>query len=118
VRLSEAIRLGSMLHQQAFGALRILRFDGKTATCVLGAAEDAVGQRWSLQWPVHPSYEAKCPDCVAKHIHVRADREMKVTPAHLNDVHHWTRERIADWVEQIENDWLATHDQTREFVTL
>jgi hypothetical protein len=97
MRPSEAIRLGSMLHPQGFKAYeQTRRINGQlvTQTCAIGAGLAA-----------DPSFDevglagiapVRCPEC--------ADRG--TVPAiiiHLNDDHRWTRERIADWLEPIEN---------------
>lgn len=95
MRLSEAIRLGAAMKPQAFGEMH--QFGG---TCARGSALDAIGlldvtatpeaqlyawfdtewAKWSIKKP------ASCP-------------VSGVLTYCLNDTHHWTRERIADWVE-------------------
>lgn len=103
MKLSEAIRLGAMLKPQAFGKLS----DG-VGTCALGAAEDAVGMSWFAAWPLqHPAFTAGCPAC--KYVPDVIDQ---ATPAHLNDVHRWTREQIADWVESIEPSTEGDNERT------
>jgi hypothetical protein len=122
IKLSEAIRLGAMLGPQCFSRL----FDESGGSCAIGAAIEAVGQankgRWlpvgrywneddlvfydaarahilAYQVPIHwkPVFEAieqvQCP--------VGCGREASIP--HLNNLHRWTREQIADWVERIEN---------------
>lgn len=101
MRLSEAIRLGAMNKPQVFGAL--IRDGG---TCALGAAYDAVGLLIGENADV-PCLGAEmfpllntasdCPDCYF----VRNEFTGFVI-THLNDLHQWTRERIADWVETLE----------------
>lgn len=103
---ADAIRLGSMLHPQCYGQFiaTITNPDGTitvTGTCALGAAAVALGEG---TWPTD-SYEtfkcwhselfarAKCPIC-------RMTNTRKHLVMHLNDRHRWTRERIADWVDQ------------------
>lgn len=101
--LSEAIRLGSMLHPQAFGKLWCERRDGlfgpyiRESTCALGAAFEAVGgyeARDFTPWSLF-SVSAACPQCG-----VEATVSNQIT--HLNDDHRWTRERIADFIEELE----------------
>lgn len=99
MKLSEAIRLGAMVSAQGFGGL------STGGRCALGAAADAIGiedwvngalDYWQLrqQWPVLNA-SACCPECF--------DGEMALSVVwHLNDQHRWTRERIADWVETLE----------------
>lgn len=96
MRLSDAIRLGSMLHPQGFGKLAVLDLHGQIlATCALGAAVQAGYVRGSLLVAV-----ASCPVCDG----VAQGRQL-IT--HLNDAHHWTREAIADWVESLESAQAA-----------
>jgi hypothetical protein len=94
MKLSEAIRLGALLHPQCFGTL--YQIDGPeedaaiVASCALGAAEQA-GYRW---WAAYGDRRSQpCPDGCALH------SAMAGMIQHLNDKHRWTRERIADWVE-------------------
>lgn len=106
MRLSEAIRLGSMMKPQAFG-----NFYGpeRESSCALGAAFDACGMEvfgpdtkfdgpFGLEY-FEDEYEIiACPVCgIAEW----------PTIGHLNDFHRWTREAIADWVETIENAQAA-----------
>jgi hypothetical protein len=97
MRLSEAMRLGAMLKPQGFRALIGLR--GRT--CALGAALDAIGcldlgtipPMW--YWAVECI--GFCPACRRPH-----RRDVVALIAHLNDRHHWTRERIAELIATIE----------------
>ena len=98
MKLSEAIRLGSMLDPQGFGTYSTVR-NGRTATCALGAASKAMfgdADTFALAHiPILDEY-AQCPQCFT------IDRVFEISADHLNDTHRWTRERIADWVETIE----------------
>lgn len=101
MKLSEAIRLGSMLHPQNFGSgrrYRNMRGQFSTpahgmvdATCALMAADEA--GYWNIFANEH--CETVCPVCA----YANALPQMI---AHLNDEHRWTREAIADWVETVE----------------
>jgi hypothetical protein len=119
MRLSEAMRLGSMLRPQGFG--RVLTHDGKS--CALGAAYDAIGELRPSglmfkeialirdAWPVLHQEAIQCPAC-AKTPRMD-DGTFSGNITHLNDDHRWTREQIADWVETLESarqpaDALAT----------
>ena len=97
MRLSEAIRLGAMLRPQGFGIFSA-QFGAK-ATCAYGAAKDALGRdfRAVSEWPWLIT-EYPCPDCGLSGV-----AALSIVSLHLNDYHRWTRERIADWVETIEN---------------
>lgn len=97
---SEAIRLGSTLKPKAKGAI----FDG-VGTCAYGAALDAVGLLVegggfvaikSLAWGW--MYEKSC-DCPACNL---GEMEIAYVVTHLNDSHDWSRERIADFVAELE----------------
>lgn len=99
MKLSDAIRLGSMTGPQTFG-----RYETGDATCAVGAAYRAVGlrpiadtQKFRAMFPLATAFnDAPCPVCGL----VRVDGVS--TAPHLNDHHMWTREQIADWVETIE----------------
>lgn len=120
MRFSEAIRLGSMLHPQCFGSL-YRRLDGTTgaiiASCAIGAVYTALGYTALggittefdfLPWMKLVS--VKCPECGSEP-HPSVSMQ---TVTHLNDTHHWTRERIADWVESLESGAEATVAQITE----
>jgi hypothetical protein len=68
------------------------------ATCAWGAAIEA---------GYHPDaiceQSGVCPACDATHFTRRHyDKPFVMLITHLNDVHQWTRERIADWVATVE----------------
>ena len=108
LRLSEAIRLGAMMLPEVHGPMFGKRDDQICGACAIGTALYAVGtmadrMRWvinsslsefSRHWPwtkeyrIHPIDGIKLSAC---HIIVT-----------LFEMHHWTREQIADWVETIE----------------
>ena len=117
MKLSEAIKLGSMLRPQGFGK----GFDG-TGTCAMGAADEAMGatidaklgtmhshgtNRPEWSWAKKGSSFGDVPCPVCRSIGSPASR----ISVHLNDEHRWTRERIADWVATIEPQevLLLTH---------
>lgn len=128
MKLSEAIRLGSMLGPQARGSLsqQTRRFwgllRGPEAYCALGAAFKARGCELRAgvsqgganlsyrgggavagepiqvivtppEWPMH--VVTLCPVC-------GTDNALFRQIPHLNDLHRWTREQIAEFVETIE----------------
>jgi hypothetical protein len=103
VRLSEAIRLGSMLKPQGFGGT-----DTPDASCAVRAACDAIGGDAEMPYTtvaarfgVAAKLPAACPECDRKDFFEGFGTGLWVV-YHLNDRHRWTRERIADWVETIE----------------
>lgn len=103
MRLSEAIRLGSMLKPQGFA-----HYQTNGGSCAFGAAMDACGVEASLQngmldtaleamFPLSV-VQAKCPACET---FPWGDAASVII--HLNDDHEWSREAIADWVESVES---------------
>lgn len=120
MKLSEAIRLGSMMKPQAFGHL----FDDEhNSSCAMGAAIDAIGRplrpirynevSGNLRGPAHQipntmvvdipdewflMMNFSCHPCPACDMIGHIDSII----VHLNDTHLWTREKIADWVENVE----------------
>lgn len=105
MKLSEAIRLGAMLKPQGFGNEALF---GKS-TCALGAAADAVNLPEELEryetlctpFPIVGDHVEACPagaGCAA----IWCGVTVLHMAYHLNDIHKWTRERIADWVATIE----------------
>lgn len=102
MRLSEAIRLGAMIHPQGFGS-RYERdaFSNRIiASCAMGAAYVAVGRtHCPANWmPYYEIYLGRCPGDECSKIWMRGDCFLIGLVTHLNDVHRWTRERIADFV--------------------
>lgn len=102
MRLSDAIRLGAMLRPQAFRGLF-----ADHGSCALGAALDAIGAGIDLggRYPLDRFEGA--PAIREVEIPCRCPWYMGGLPldtaiVHLNDSHHWTRERIADWVATLE----------------
>lgn len=118
--LADAIRLGSMLKPQSFTDLleipeetvtlmgEAITVVGGIHTCALGAALDAVGKLPTMtEWmefdgkvddmfTCFPEYSALVACPVTEFV-----KELGSLVAELNDKHHWTRQRIADWVESV-----------------
>ena len=109
MKLSEAIRLGAMLHPQAFDAFRT----PEGHTCVMAAAADAAGLVTTPGRSPMPALRETFPilntiitgdhrfqvDCQYA---ADFDLEGELTQilVFMNDCLHWSRERIADWIEQ------------------
>lgn len=121
MKLSEAIRLGAMMKPQCFNGMTN---PDQTESCAVGAAYDAIGLLGRLRpgldrvnikelvaeaaphWIPIIDAPSACPAC---------GYGMKwLAIAHINDKHRWTRERIADWVETIENAQVALEPQELE----
>ena len=119
--LSMAIRIGSALRPQAFGPIFK---DG--CSCTLGAAlEGSNIQEYSVSllsvWkPIRKLFFCsnidgdalmKCPGCF------KETPIIYIIGEHLNDIHKWTREAIADWVEaNLENSDEVTVEKVGELV--
>lgn len=103
MKLSEAIREGAKLHPQIFGSYR--KFDRDmcevVGTCALGAVLVATGvdvDDLKAAYPVLNTSGPRCPQCRTK----GDGWTVHGLVTHLNDLHEWTRERIADWVDTLE----------------
>lgn len=126
MKLSTAIRLGSMMKPQGFGGLIDIH---ASRTCAMGAAYEAIGielgrlvglpptsSKRELQaatarqgWDGVLMVPRQCPIC---------DHKSEWLPLiHLNDYHRWTREAIADWVQTIE-DAQPVDSPAQEAVTV
>lgn len=110
MKLSEAIRLGSMVWPQGFDGW----MDGEERCALAGAADASgcagefdlrfsrVGVPYSKLTELFPLLAVKLPYPMA---HVNGGVLMLKVESiivHLNDQKRWTRERIADWVEGVE----------------
>lgn len=103
MKLSEAIRLGSMLRPQAVRALI-----APWGSCAWGAAFEAIGAkngheavRMAIEkrfpWENLASRLVTCPV-------LGTPRKLCDVIVELNNRHGWTREQIADWVETFETE--------------
>jgi hypothetical protein len=105
MKLSTAIRKGAKLKPlQHFGDFYNV---DRTASCAFGAACDAVSADPTICdicdiFPITSFTNVECPEC---HYPSFGRFEMIELVPHLNDTHRWTRERIADFVEQVENKY-------------
>lgn len=103
MRLSEAMRLGASMKPQCFGSLYITNSQGwVVATCAIGAVYNAFSKSFcefphEIQVFLH---RAPCP-CPVPDCNSRADgRDLEEVIMHLNDDHKWSRESIADFIEE------------------
>jgi hypothetical protein len=101
MKLSEAMRLGSALREQAFDAYFV-----DSRSCAIGAAAEAMGCAYGDRPSAHmlhhfpallytSTYPCGCnfEDLVSR---------VETIIIHLNDRHRWTREQIAAWIETVE----------------
>lgn len=100
MQLSEAIRLGAMLKPQAFTS------DGSQGkSCALRAAGDALGIPELMPNVLdYARFYTRYPYLAIEDAHpVTGMRDARLSLIYfLNDIDHWTREQIADWVATIE----------------
>ncbi len=98
--LAQAILAGSRRRpQQAFGEY----FIGRQSSCALGAAYEALFKLPDEAGGVRPQRLDRFFDCLEGSVRQCPEGCKKRIPlgamiCHLNDTHHWTRERIADWI--------------------
>lgn len=104
MKLSEAIRMGSMVVPQTHGEYYIGEWPNPVAACAMGAAFIAVGDKTCSDhkhWPwMRVSKWHNCPS--PSQCRLGYDGPVLSVVLHLNDEHGWTRERIADWVATVE----------------
>lgn len=101
IRYHEAIRLGAMFGPQAFGD----SYGPNGALCANVGAGKAVGNLHGRTWHVFPFAavtDIPCPECGVNE-HLLAS----IVAVHLNDMHRWTRNQIADFIEPLEEKWWA-----------
>jgi hypothetical protein len=98
--LAEAIRHGAVTRpDQAFGHY----FEGRRASCALGAAYEGMYRLPSNPEGVRPIHLERLFDCLENTLRTCPEGCKKRLALgsmilHLNDDHHWTRESIAQWV--------------------
>lgn len=108
MELSEAIRIGSEMRPQCYGAMYGFYDHTNTlGTCALGAAYEGAGismEAWDgdntfrQKFPIVKRV-ASCPGCKAPWM---TGTILSNIVMHLNDAHRWSRGAIAMWVETIE----------------
>lgn len=109
MHFSTAIRLGAMMKPQGGAGAGN---PGGPTSCALGAALDAVGAKYDAFsrdfWPWVESMDYGCPvsGCTMEvpMYYSKCPRWGIGLIPHLNNTHQWTRECIADWVEQRERE--------------
>ena len=115
MRLSEMIRLGSMLTEQCRGTMHT-SFAGHEFTCAMGAAKiGCETSNVSLD-----KFDYLLSEYVENPITHELGSVIK-TIIDLNDKQDWTREKIADWLETIETkleEKSLTNVEEKEFANV
>lgn len=110
MRLSDAIRKGCEQHPQSFGRLFEFRGYDVVASCAMGAALMGVygAEGYALNTSnlekEFPLLKRIAHSPVSGTVYHRLPFSLADQIITLNDHHKWTRERIADWVETIEEE--------------
>lgn len=112
MKLSTAIREGAKLRPQAFRAYFYTK-NGVICSCAFGAAYEAVtgnlprrGNKNYIDEVITPVLDANFPVLQTfERFACPADKNCTICSpfnivTHLNDTHDWTREQIADWLEE------------------
>jgi hypothetical protein len=112
--LGEAMRKGAAQRPQCFGSVMRQVGDEVTGTCALGAAyEGAFGFAALVSNDDESLFHMELEDVAeADGLNVTIHRACPVCGpepsvqlldlvAHLNDMHDWSRERIADWLDAL-----------------
>lgn len=123
MRLSAAMRKGALMAPQAMRTFFSLETGG---TCAFGAALEGVGyplreeQPNNLRfefiratWPETREANVRCPECGEQsNLH-------DIVAGHLNNRHWWSRERIAGWLEVLEDKRETFQDEMdRELLSM
>lgn len=113
--LADAIRRGAARRpEQAYGEY----YKGRRASCALGAAYEGLYRLPEMMEGEHPKdlfqyYECldfqirRCPEGCRKQLPLGA------LIVHLNDVHRWDRERIAEWLSSLPPCPIPEHAEAR-----
>lgn len=108
-KLSNALRRGAKKHKQGFDDYTV-EIDGELCTCAWGAiavgkirkAHPTEEEISALACNLYTEYDGgppiACPICTP--LGAPGHNSLADTIASLNDKHHWTREQIADWLQE------------------
>lgn len=112
MRLSEAIRLGAMLRPQEFSMV-FRKHGDQYCSCAIGAAAEAAGQEPNddneglilaiKTWPILSTY-ARCP-------YTHTQEKIWSIIAYMNNRNRSTREAIACWVKELEDQMETPHEE-------
>ncbi|MDE3155708.1 MAG: hypothetical protein KGN76_11430 [Acidobacteriota bacterium] len=99
--LAEAILEGARRRPQCFGEY----FCDDGGSCAMGAAYESLYLVPRTVGHLHPTFDLDrffdCLEYIVRSCPEGCRKRLPLGPMilHLNDDHHWTRERIADWVK-------------------
>lgn len=100
MKLSTAIRIGSLTTKQAFMCWN----DGNNGYCALGSALSALNKRVLRNDEFTYSGSSNDFNCASARTQwLSYPIYLFCVVVRLNDIAFWDRQRIADWVEHIEN---------------
>ena len=112
MKLSEAIREGAKIRPQAFGKF-FAEGEEQATSCALGAAMEGAGlvpmplnfgnagyDTLRQEWPEIEAQEITCPAGCKNDWRCEAGGSIEDIIQHLNDTCRWTREQIADWLQE------------------
>jgi hypothetical protein len=126
MKYSEAILLGSMVTEQAFGesGIGIRACANRAARIAVGASSitgvSNSGPDITTLFPIAATEGIECPQCgKSSHDISPCTEDLCGLVAHLNDRHRWTRERIADFIathERLEPDMETKTETATELV--
>lgn len=119
MKLSEAIRIGSKQTKKTVGQYIARDSDGDDVACAVGAACYAVGFKSNDTRCIISFFEDTFPIlkgfawgscCWICGVSEERLFNLSTMIFHLNDMHDWSREAIAEWVETIEKKIEAKGD--------
>lgn len=117
MRLSDAIRAGAKMKPHGVGSSTVVSTGEKV--CALGAAACGAGIDTISSFAAYNILKNRFPilreevRCESNPSKCRTGDVCEVI-YHLNDGDGWSRERIADWVEQVEDEALECGLYTKE----
>lgn len=116
MRLSEAIRAGAKMKPQGIGGYTVVSTHDKV--CALGAAGCGAGIDTISPAAAYGILKDRFPilrETIRRESSPsRYGWDVCETIFTLNDMYRWSRERIADWVEQVEDEALECGLYTKE----
>jgi hypothetical protein len=100
MKLSEAIREGAKLRPQTFGSFFDTNSENVVCSCTLGAAFEGKTGYVSLKLEYVNQLHPVFPELATQVELNGLRRDLAQAVTQLNDGERWTREQIADWLEE------------------